>query len=166
MSDSTQHLCEIIMSHEFLLKWTDIWRFMILVAQHKMSHDTRRPYHPHYHNHDTFYVAQPCCTIVVGLNFCPGGRTFTVRKLLLYYKGNGSKLKTTSSRFQLTHSTFLCSFRNIFNHPFHGIPIDLSLKPEVGEAFAPLTSSAFAKIKNSLYETIIFSFARWRIKYT
>ncbi len=28
------------MSHEFLLKWTDIWRFTILVAQHKMSHDT------------------------------------------------------------------------------------------------------------------------------
>ncbi len=59
-TDSTQHLWETIMSHKFLLKWTDIWRFTILVAQPKMSHDTRRPYRPHYH--DTFYVAQPCCT--------------------------------------------------------------------------------------------------------
>ncbi len=59
-SHSTQHVCETIMLHEFLLKWTDIWRFTILVAQHKMSHNTRRPYRPHYH--DTFYVAQPCCT--------------------------------------------------------------------------------------------------------
>ncbi len=58
-SDSIQHLCETIMSHEFLLKWTDIWRFTILVAQPKMSHDTRRPYHSHYH--DTFYIARPCC---------------------------------------------------------------------------------------------------------
>ncbi len=33
-----------------------------MVAQHKMSHDTCRPYRPHYHNHNTFYVAQPCCT--------------------------------------------------------------------------------------------------------
>ncbi len=61
-SDSTQHLCEIIMSYKFLLKWTDIWRFTVLVAQHKMSHDTRRPYGRHYHDHDTFYVARPCCT--------------------------------------------------------------------------------------------------------
>ncbi len=61
-SDSTQHLCETIMSYEFLLKWTDIWRFTILVAQPKMSHDTRRPHRPHYHNHDTFYVAQPSGT--------------------------------------------------------------------------------------------------------
>ncbi len=57
-SESTQYLCETIMSHKFLLKWTDIWLFTILVAQHKMSHDTRRPYRPHYY--DTFYVAQPC----------------------------------------------------------------------------------------------------------
>ncbi len=62
MSDSTQHLCETIMSHEFLLKWTDIWWFTILVALHKMSHDIRRPYRLHYRNHYTFYVAQPCGT--------------------------------------------------------------------------------------------------------
>ncbi len=61
MSDSTKHLCETILSHKFFLKWTDIWRFTILVAQHKMSHNTHRPYRPHYHNY-MFYVAQPCCT--------------------------------------------------------------------------------------------------------
>ncbi len=51
-SDSTKHLCETIMLQEFLLKWTDIWRFTILVVQHKMSHNTHHPYCPHYH--DTF----------------------------------------------------------------------------------------------------------------
>ncbi len=44
MSDSTQHLCETIMSHAFLLKWTGIWQFPILVAQNEMSHDICRPY--------------------------------------------------------------------------------------------------------------------------
>ncbi len=33
-----------------------------MVTQHKMSHDIRRPYRPHYHEHNMFYVAQPCCT--------------------------------------------------------------------------------------------------------
>ncbi len=62
ITSNSTHLCETIMSHEFLLKWTDIWWFAILVAQYKMSHDTRHPYRPYYHNHNTFYVAQPCCT--------------------------------------------------------------------------------------------------------
>ncbi len=59
-SDRTQHLCETIMSHEFLLN---------LVAQHKMSHDTRRPYRPRYVLCRTIMLYQ-----VIRLNFCPCGR--------------------------------------------------------------------------------------------
>ncbi len=72
MSDSTQHPCEIIMSHEFLLKWTDIWRFTILVAQHTSPMPSTLPRH--------VLCRTTMLYQVVRLNFCPCGRTL---KLLM-----------------------------------------------------------------------------------
>ncbi len=75
-----------------------------IVAQHKMSHDTGRPYRPHYH--DAFYVAQPCCTNVVRLNFCPCGRT-----LKEFYKGGGGKIWENDKKiFQEEVGVNFCNF--------------------------------------------------------
>ncbi len=68
------------MSHEFLLKRTNIWRFTILVAQPKMSHDTSPlpstlPRHVLYRTTMLYQV--------VRLTFCPCERAFTLYLLII-----------------------------------------------------------------------------------
>ncbi len=70
-SDNIQHLCETIMSHKFLLKWTGIWWFTILVARHMSPLPSTLP-QPQHVLCRTAMLYQ-----VVRLNFCPFGRTFS-----------------------------------------------------------------------------------------